>query len=183
MGRECEQMKVRVIEISNGDRLIPYRIYTCVKCGKVVEEAWPREIIDDKVYCGDCAFKLGKISESEYIKKHCFFIDITDLRAVIHKGKIYLGTGKFPWERTSRDRECKEYKEWRMSVFARDGFECQICGKVGGKLNAHHIKPYKDCPESRYEVRNGVTLCEACHKKIHKDKDHEWIHTGKPENR
>lgn len=63
-----------------------------------------------------------------------------------------------------------QYKNWRMQVFERDGFSCIICGQVGGELNAHHIKPWKDNIDLRFDINNGITLCEDCHKKIHSDK-------------
>lgn len=65
-------------------------------------------------------------------------------------------------------RNCEQYKEWRTSVFTRDGFTCQICGKVGGKLNAHHIKHFATHIDLRYCVDNGITLCEKCHKEVHR---------------
>ena len=65
-------------------------------------------------------------------------------------------------------RNCEQYKIWRSSVFERDGFTCQICGKVGGKLNAHHIKHFATHIDLRYCVDNGLTLCEKCHKEVHK---------------
>lgn len=64
-------------------------------------------------------------------------------------------------------RHSKEYSEWRKAVFERDGYECQLCGKHGGKLNAHHKERFADCPEKRLDIDNGVTLCEDCHKKVH----------------
>lgn len=57
-----------------------------------------------------------------------------------------------------------EYKQWRKSVFERDGYTCQVCKKVGGELNAHHIKSYAQYPELRYETNNGITLCVDCHR-------------------
>lgn len=71
-----------------------------------------------------------------------------------------------------------EYKEWRHKVFVRDRFTCVECRKVGGKLNAHHIKSFKQIfRENKIEsileaqmckelwiVENGITLCEECHK-------------------
>jgi hypothetical protein len=63
-----------------------------------------------------------------------------------------------------------EYKKWRMAVFIRDNFTCQFCGvrsHMGlGKtvyLEAHHIKSFKDYPELRLVVENGITLCRECH--------------------
>lgn len=57
-----------------------------------------------------------------------------------------------------------EYKEWRMKVFIRDGFKCQSCGIIGTYLTAHHIKSFAHYPKLRFEINNGITLCEDCHK-------------------
>ena len=62
-------------------------------------------------------------------------------------------------------RESLDYRLWRESVFKRDNYTCQECGERGGKLNADHIKSFAEYPESRFEVSNGRTLCEECHKK------------------
>jgi IS30 family transposase len=57
-----------------------------------------------------------------------------------------------------------EYKQWRKAVFERDDYTCQICGKKGGKLVAHHIKEQSNYPELRIVLDNGQTLCKGCHK-------------------
>lgn len=62
-------------------------------------------------------------------------------------------------------RSSKEYKEWRRQVYERDDYTCQYCRKKGGKLQADHIKPFALFEELRFEVSNGRTLCEECHKK------------------
>lgn len=64
-------------------------------------------------------------------------------------------------------RNSTAYREWRKSVYERDGFACQKCKKVGGRLNAHHIKPFSKNPELRFDLSNGETLCEQCHKDAH----------------
>lgn len=65
-------------------------------------------------------------------------------------------------------RRSTEYRLWRKAVFMRDGFTCQICGSHGVMLNAHHIKSYAAYPELRFDISNGITLCEVCHKKLHR---------------
>ena len=70
-------------------------------------------------------------------------------------------------EVNKRDRKSPEYRKWRMSVFVRDNYTCQICGKVGGNLNAHHIKHFATNIDLRFDVNNGITLCYECHKELH----------------
>lgn len=55
---------------------------------------------------------------------------------------------------------------WASMVKLRDG-KCTECGSVYD-LHAHHIKSYKDYPELRHDVNNGVTLCGQCHRQWHK---------------
>lgn len=63
-------------------------------------------------------------------------------------------------------RESREYEEWRKSVFERDNYTCVLGGRDhGNKLNADHIKPFSLYPKLRFEISNGQTLCEECHKK------------------
>lgn len=68
----------------------------------------------------------------------------------------------------ARDRCSGEYKEWRNMVFERDKYTCQNCGMRGVRLNAHHIKPWSNYPKVRFDIENGITLCEKCHKAYHK---------------
>ena len=57
-----------------------------------------------------------------------------------------------------------KYRNWRKQVFERDNFECQKCFQKRGKyITAHHIKSWRNYLDLRYELSNGVTLCELCH--------------------
>lgn len=66
-----------------------------------------------------------------------------------------------------RQRQSKVYVDWRTSVFERDNYTCQICGRRGEYLEAHHKKRWCDHPSLRFDVDNGITLCKECHKSIH----------------
>lgn len=65
------------------------------------------------------------------------------------------------------DRLQPKYKEWRFSVFSRDGFICQKCKEHPNYLEAHHIFNWKDNLELRYDVNNGISFCKECHSKFH----------------
>lgn len=65
-------------------------------------------------------------------------------------------------------RDVAKISKWRRSVFQKDKYVCQNCGYDKGKIiQAHHVKPYAEFPEHRYDVENGVTLCKPCHLFIH----------------
>lgn len=58
-------------------------------------------------------------------------------------------------------------RTWRKSVFIRDNYTCQVCNKRGEKINAHHLNGYHWHEKGRYDVENGVTLCNECHLEFH----------------
>ncbi|MBA7575883.1 hypothetical protein ES708_17719 [subsurface metagenome] len=94
-------------------------------------------------------------------------------RECVHKylSENYQGANAFSWKGGTphEKRVYKEYILWRMSVFERDAFKCQICGDdKGHNLNAHHIKSFTQYPELRTLIENGITLCIDCHRKVHK---------------
>jgi len=81
-------------------------------------------------------------------------------------------------------RKTDIYKDWRTKVFERDGYICQLCNVKGKTMNVHHKKPVKDIIKeynietkwdsyhckALWDVNNGITLCEACHRKVHREK-------------
>lgn len=71
-----------------------------------------------------------------------------------------------------------EYKNWRTYVFQRDKYTCQCCGAVGGRLRGHHIFSWHDNEHLRYDVDNGITLCDECHDIGKKDSFHSIYGAG-----
>jgi len=89
------------------------------------------------------------------------------------KAKERSGANHWNWKggitpKNQRERNSKKARIWRETVFCRDDFTCARCGSRGGKLNAHHIKAWAKFPELRFDPQNGVTLCEDCHREIHR---------------
>lgn len=67
-------------------------------------------------------------------------------------------------KKSDRAYDDSAYMEWRKQVKNRDGWKCKIASKdCHGRLEAHHILPWRDYPELRYETNNGITLCQAHH--------------------
>lgn len=65
----------------------------------------------------------------------------------------------------SRARLSEKINLWRLQIFQRDNYTCQICGKTGCYLEAHHIKNWAKYPLLRFKIYNGITVCKECHKK------------------
>lgn len=71
-----------------------------------------------------------------------------------------------------------EYKQWRKAVMIKSNYTCTSCGIKNTWLHAHHIKPFSRLlieyniisveqaqkEPGMWEVSNGLTLCEPCHK-------------------
>lgn len=77
------------------------------------------------------------------------------------------GPNHYNWKGgTDPDRRGMDGKAWRwaMAVKRRDQFTCQRCGLTSKSgMHAHHLWSFRDYPEKRYDVENGVTLCRRCH--------------------
>lgn len=61
-----------------------------------------------------------------------------------------------------------QWARWRRAIYKRDKKTCQVCGETEDTIYAHHILSWKDYPELRYKLSNGICLCRSCHLKLHK---------------
>lgn len=113
--------------------------------------------------CKECANKkrrTGTVNLGRFQKGH-------SLGKRFQKGSISwskLNKGTYQAKRSSESRNSAKYKDWRYNVKQRDGFKCIICSN-SYRISAHHIKKWKDFPDLRFDVNNGLTLCNICHAK------------------
>ena len=145
-----------------------------------VEDLPKRSGVKIKAKCDKCG-KEYYIAYGNYIKqnhngkiycKHCF---CTVLLSGENNG-MYGRTGEnHPnWDSSKTDEERENgrsnncYINFTNNVFKRDKYTCQCCGdNKGHNLNAHHLDGWNWCIDKRFDIDNGVTLCESCHKEFH----------------
>lgn len=75
----------------------------------------------------------------------------------------------------------KRYKRVRRVALTRDKYLCQNCKRYGRKTAAtitHHIWQAEYYPEYKYKVWNLISLCSACHNKMHVRNTHELTEEG-----
>lgn len=117
----------------------------------------------------DCCHKKYQIKYNDYYKQN-------------HNGKIYCnkcantilftGNNSPRWnnnllqeERVNKRKTNQDFL-WKKKIFARDNYTCQKCGERKS-LVAHHINSYDWCINERHSIKNGICLCESCHKNFH----------------
>ena len=61
----------------------------------------------------------------------------------------------------------KESVDWAKQIKYRDNYVCQVCRHFEYRLNSHHINSWDIFIGLRYDLNNGITLCEKCHILFH----------------
>jgi 5-methylcytosine-specific restriction endonuclease McrA len=103
-------------------------------------------------------------------------VKLTQLRPQI--GRLPPMLGPAPGDEKGRDRYRTDAEPWRawyksarwkrlrLSVFTRDLFTCQECGRIEpdtSKLVAHHSRPHKGDERLFWDEGNIETACTPCH--------------------
>lgn len=62
------------------------------------------------------------------------------------------------------ERTSTTYNHWRDEVYKKDWYTCQCCGESKNiNKNAHHLYNFSSNESLRYDVTNGILLCNKCH--------------------
>ena len=100
--------------------------------------------------------KLKSVRDKKFGCFVCYVESISGNKSHLWKGGVL--------ENNLLERSSYKNSQWRNDIFKRDNYTCQACGdSSGGNLNAHHIENFSDFEEKRYDVDNGITLCDTCH--------------------
>ncbi len=59
-------------------------------------------------------------------------------------------------------------REQAARIHAAFDYTCQECGRRGGRLHAHHAVPVWRDPARARDPSNLVTVCDGCHRRIHR---------------
>ena len=147
-----------VREAQRNFRLRHSECRVCPQCGEVfLASPWEKQVC--------CSHACG----NKYFRPHA-----GHPQSAFNKQRVsetHRGTGgptHFNYKNGNTRSRGAENEWWRKAVFPRDGYVCQLCGKRGFRLEAHHILSYAQYPELREVVSNGTTLCYSCHKLTHK---------------
>lgn len=78
------------------------------------------------------------------------------------------GKNNYRWEGgvERNQRNDGAYKQWRKSVL-KNSPKCILGINCSGYRIAHHLLYWAKYPKHRYNISNGVTLCQFHHKKAH----------------
>ena len=60
--------------------------------------------------------------------------------------------------------DSEDYRQLHLQVLQRDGWRCQVCGRMNG-LEVHHIRFRSQNGDDSEE--NLITLCSECHRQMH----------------
>ena len=124
----------------------PENIKVCATCGKVVKIRGIKRQQHGNFFCSMECMGIWQ-SKNRRGENHPNYTGYTDSVGLL--------------------RHTEEYNLWRKQVYERDFWTCKDCGKKVKSIIAHHIKCFRDYPELRFVVENGVTLCRSCHKIRH----------------
>jgi len=157
------------------------RIGKCLVCGvefRAVGDYTGRDGVKrEQKYCSKKCWSIRGVKLLNYICKNCGKIFYTKdkrchgycSRKCSHEHMVGERSGQWK-DGLSLERERARYSNkltvWRKKVYKRDNYTCQECG-VKGKIHAHHIKSWAEYPILRFNISNGITLCEKCHGHIH----------------
>lgn len=135
------------------------KIEIICKCGK---EFLVKPSLYGRKYCSaKCYHKFTSHARAK--GKHWKLSKETKIKQGLHQ----VGEKNHNWKGgTTNPRKNKENKRWMRAIKKRDKF-CLICG-TNKNLKAHHLESFDINVKKRYDLDNGIVLCNKHHEEFHK---------------
>lgn len=168
--------------------------HRCLVCSKKISL---NSVLYGSHKCKSCA-RIGKKAKfHRNYKRNCIDcnkeIDYRSMRCISCRSKyttkkrnFLIGKQNPNWKGgiTKLDkkiRNSQQYKKIINSVFKRDNYICQKCGKLGNKLHVHHkllfsfiiklynLKTFNQALKCKllWDINWLITLCDKCHQYVH----------------
>ena len=151
---------------------ISFVVCKCQQCGKDFEAQPSKANSSKKVkFCSRACSSQGQGHKPPPTTKRvlcgtcgCVFIETLGRDRKYCSNKCCTVALRKP-DSKKKPRRGKDHAIWALAVLKRDK-KCFKCGATE-RLQAHHIEHWKDCPEKRFDLENGVALCVYCHHSQH----------------
>ena len=159
---------------------------TCIVCSKEFRTYDKRRAMK---YCSQGCYKEDRKNKPQVLNCQCKVCDKEfhlKPSAIAHgEGTYCSNTCKKIGQRVDPNesynerhllRQSTEYKVWRRAALKLHEDKCEKCGKANRSvcndcgettyLHVHHIKPFSQFKELRFDPTNSSVLCSKCHKGI-----------------
>jgi hypothetical protein len=136
----------------------PDRLPTCRKCYDT------NQLDEIKRTQDQIESQRQKMIGKKYPLEHRIIMSNAQKR-VVEEGRHNFKNRKTPHK--EQDRHRLEYKIWKEKLLEIYEKKCGKC-KSEKRLHGHHIKCFYEFPELRYDIDNGILLCQSCHSKLHR---------------
>ena len=166
--------------------------FRCPECSKENQSLFRLEDLSGKTFGSLTVVKYNKVRSDESNRSYWDCIcecgaEITTYAAALKDGRHktcgnkkvhYSGENNPNWKNGITPklvlyRNNADYEEWQKSVYEKDWYTCQCCGKNKNiDKNAHHILNFSNNVDLRYDVGNGILLCSDCHAATKKNTFH-----------
>src|SRR5882724_1260296 len=179
---------VQCITCNREFNVVPARLSSAKFCSYKCRSVWRSKFWTGKnhpqyqpgprvLICQHCGKKFAQ-RETEAIsefrkRKFCSMV------CAKHGQKRLYGKAHPLYKEDSRRKSRRgRHGAWARAVISRDNATCQRCGAQHIELHAHHILPFSQHPEKRWDLDNGVTLCHACHWTEHAASNANGVNSG-----
>lgn len=164
-GRVFERLTVikRAPNKGKGRLTVAYWVCACA-CGNTIVTRGAALLNGNTKSCGCLGYERKFVGLSQYYQR---------LRT--SKGASDPSRKMTPTVQLKRTEAIRQ--GFNRRVMEADAFTCQLCGRIGGTLNVHHLDKVSDDPDALTRIEDCVTLCgwdtktgvdySTCHARIH----------------